>query len=326
MPSEARGDEPARRRHESALGYPIGQLRDGGTRLNNDVMKTALITGGTKGIGYATARKLAERGFRVLVTGRAQSTCDEAAKKLSSEVSGASVSGLALDLSSLDSVRAFAPRVEGPLALLVNNAGNMSLDKTPTLTKDGIEATLATNVIGPFLLTRLLLPKLREAAPARVVNVASRAHMPKSGYGAEVSWDWENLKGEKSYEPMTFYKNSKLAMMWFTYELQRKLAGTGVVVNAVCPGFVPETIGEHAKGMRGFLFKHVMPHMPGAHTVEEAAENSVYVATDPTYETKGGAFVGEKHEVKSSEQSYDVSEAARFWKLACELTGLPEVS
>jgi retinol dehydrogenase-12 len=287
-------------------------------------MKTALVTGSTKGIGFVTARKLAKRGFRVVVTGRAQSTCDEAATKIAAEVPGASAAGMALDVSSLDAVRAFAKSFEGPLDLLVNNAGNMSLDKNAALTKDGVEVTLATNVIGPFLLTRLLLPKLRAAAPARIVNVGSRAHLPKSGYGAEVHWDWENLKGEKSYEPMTFYKNSKLALMWLTYELDRRLAGSGVVVNAVCPGFVPETVAEHAKGVRYFLFKHVMTHMPGAHTAEEAADNTVFAATDPAYEKKGGAFIGEQKEVKASDEAHDAAQAARFWKLACEMAGLPE--
>ncbi|HEY1957102.1 MAG TPA: SDR family NAD(P)-dependent oxidoreductase [Polyangiaceae bacterium] len=282
-------------------------------------MKTAIVTGGTKGIGLVTAKKLAARGLRVVVTGRTQSTCDDAAKEIAPNASGA-----ALDLASLDSVRAFAARFEGPLDLLVNNAGNMSLDPKATLTKDGIETTLATNVIGPFLLTRLLLPKLRESAPSRVVNVGSRAHLPKSGYGAEVNWDWDNMKGEKSYEPMTFYKNSKLALMWITYELDRRLDKSGVVVNAVCPGFVPATVGEHATGVRRFLFKHVMPHMPGAHTPDEAAENTLFVATDAKYEKRGGAFVGEKNEVKSSEESYDEAKAARFWKLACDLAGVPE--
>jgi retinol dehydrogenase-12 len=291
---------------------------------NNARMTTALVTGSTKGIGLLTARNLARRGFRVVVTGRSQSTCDEAAMKISAEVPGSTATGMALDLSSLDAVRAFASRLEGPLDLLVNNAGNMSLDKKATLTKDGIEATLATNVIGPFLLTRLLLPKLRQAAPSRIVNVGSRAHLPKSGYGAEVNWDWDNLKGERSYEPMTFYKNSKLAVMWFTYELDRRLAGSGVVVNAVCPGFVPETVAEHAKGVRYFLFKHVMTHMPGAHTAEEAADNTVFAATDPAYEKKGGAFIGEKKEVKASDEAHDPAKAGRFWKLACSLTGLPE--
>lgn len=287
-------------------------------------MDTAIVTGSTKGIGYVTAKKLAQRGFRVVVTGRSQAQAEEAAKKIAAEVPSASTSGAALDVSSLESVRAFASRFEGPLKLLVNNAGNMSLDKAAVITKDGIEATLATNTIGPFLLTRLLLPKLREAKPARVVNVGSRAHLPKSGYGAEVNWDWENMKGEKSYEPMTFYKNSKLALMWLGYELDRRLAGSGVVVNTVCPGFVPETVAEHAKGVRYFLFKHVLTHMPNAHTAEEAADNTVFAATDPKYETRGGVFIGEQKEVKSSEDSYDETKAKRFWKIACELAGVPE--
>jgi retinol dehydrogenase-12 len=287
-------------------------------------MRTAIVTGSTKGIGFVTAKKLAQKGFRVVVTGRAQAGADEAAKKVIAEVPGANAVGMALDLATLDGVRDFARRFEGPLALLVNNAGNMSLDAAPVLTKDGIEATLATNTIGPFLLTRLLLPHLREGAPARVVNVGSRAHMPKSGYGAEVNWDFDNMKGEKSYEPMTFYKNSKLALMWTTYELNRQLAGSGVVVSAVCPGFVPETVAEHAKGVRHFLFKHVMTHMPGAHTVDEAADNTVFAATAPQYEARGGAFIGEQTEVKSSEDSYDAAKTQRFWKIACELTGVTE--
>jgi retinol dehydrogenase-12 len=287
-------------------------------------MTTALVTGGTKGIGFVTATKLAQRGMRVVITGRTQSTCDEAAKKIAAEVPGATAIGMALDLSALDAVRTFAAGFEGPLDLLVNNAGNMSIDKRVTLTNDGVETTLATNVLGPFLLARLLLPKLRKAAPSRIVNVGSRAHLPKSGYGAEVHWDWENLKGEKSYEPMTVYKNSKLAVMWLTYELDRRLAGSGVVVNAVCPGFVPETLAEHAKGVRYFLFKHVMTHMPGAHTVQEAADNTVFAATDPAYEKKGGAFIGEQREVAASDEARDRAQAKRFWELACALTRLPE--
>ena len=270
-------------------------------------MKTALVTGGTSGIGFETARMLAQRDFRVVITGRGRAKCEEAAKKID-----ANARGMALDLSSFDSIRDFAKRFDGPLDLLVNNAGNMSLDPKAILTKDGVELTLATNAVGPFLLTRLLLPKKIE----RVVNVSSRAHLPKSGYGAEVNWDWDNLEGQKSYEPMTFYKNSKLALMWITYAMHRR----GVPITAVCPGFVPSTIGEKATGIRGFMFKHVLPHMPGAHTVEEAAANTVYAAT----EGKLGVFIGEKKEVKSSEQSYDVAEAARFWKLACKWTGLPE--
>lgn len=287
--------------------------------------RIAIVTGSTRGIGFETARKLAGLGFRVIVTGRGQAGCDDAANKL-----GPQAEGMPLDLGSFADIRRFASAFRARhsrLELLVNNAGMMSgADRsgtaTPSLTVDGLEATLQANAVGPFLLTRLLLDALLAAAPARVVNVSSRAHMPGSGYGAEVGWDWDNLRGEKGFEPMRFYKNSKLAMMWFTYELARRLEGKGVTVNAVCPGFVPATVGEHAHGVQRVLFKYVMPWMPGAHSVEQAAQNTVFAATDPRYATRTGAFVGEEREVESSAQSRSEAEARRFWELACAATGL----
>jgi retinol dehydrogenase-12 len=294
-----------------------------------DDRKTVLITGGTKGIGFATARGLASRGHRVVLTGRVQAACDDAARAIASSASGAQVVGMALDLASLASVREFARAflAEGrPLHVLINNAGQLSLDKTLRLTGDGIESTLATNAIGPFLLTQLLREALLRSAPARIVNVSSRVHMPNSGMAGEVSWDWDNLRGEKSFDPVVFYKNSKLAMMWMTYELDRRLAATGITVNAVCPGFVPETLAEHRRGLSRWLYKHVMTHLPGTRTVAQAADNTLFAATDPAYATKGGVFIGERKEIPSSDDSYDEAKAKRFWKLACELTGTPEAA
>ena len=293
--------------------------------------KVAIVTGSTRGIGFDTARKLAELGFHVIVTGRGQGAVDDAAKRLASAVEGAQVEGQPLDLASFADIRRFADAFKArrlPLQLLVNNAGAMfgadrSGPQTPTLTADGLEATLQTNAVGPFLLTQLLLDALLDSAPSRVVNVASRAHLPKSGYGAEVNWDWDNLKGERGYEAMRFYKNSKLATMWFTYELARRLEGKGVTVNAVCPGFVPATVGEHAKGFQRVLFKYVMPWMPGARTLDQASQNTVFAATHPTYGARSGAFIGEEREVTSSEQAQSAAEARRFWEYACSVTGIP---
>ena len=280
--------------------------------------RTVLLTGGTRGIGFVTAEGLTKRGYRVILTGRAQKACDEAARAI-----GAGAVGRAVDLASLDSVRAFASALadeEPSLHAIINNAGLMSLDKTRRVTADGIEATLATNVFGPFLLTHLLLDRLRASAPARVVNVGSRVHLPGSGMGSEVRWDWDDVMCERSYDPVVAYKNSKLATMWFTYELDRRLAGSGVTVNAVCPGFVPETLAEHKEGISRFFYKHVMSHFPGARSVEQAAANTIFATTHAAYASKGGAFIGDETEVEASKDARDEALARRFWALARELT------
>jgi NAD(P)-dependent dehydrogenase (short-subunit alcohol dehydrogenase family) len=285
--------------------------------------QTAVVTGGTRGIGLATARNLAGRGYRVVVTGRGQAASDEAAAAIKAHVSGADVVGMALDLSSLARIRAFAAayRAKGwPLHVLVNNAGQLALDAQRRVTEDGIETTLAINAIGPFVLTHLLLDLLAASAPARVVSVGSRVHLPRSNLaGGEVDWRWDDWNVERAFNPVVAYKNSKLATMWFTYELNRRLSGKGVTVNAVCPGFVPETLAEHKKGLSAFLYKHLMPHVPGARSVAQAAANTTFAVTAEKFATQGGVFIGEEREVPSSEQSHDEEQARRFFALASRL-------
>lgn len=292
----------------------------------SDSERTALVTGATRGIGFATAVRLARAGYRVVVTGRAQAGSQNAAQLIRTEVPGSTVFGLPLDLAALKSVRTFVDLFQDtgwPLHLLVNNAGMAESGTSVQLTEDGIESTLATNVIGPFLLTLTLLPKLVRSAPARIVNVSSRMHMPSSGMGGEVDWDWNNLQGQKAYDPMTFYKNSKLAVMWFTYELNRRLTGKQVTVNAVCPGFVPETIVARG-GVPEEAVAAMIEHSPWPRsTVAQAADNTVFAATAPKYATSGGLFIAEQTEIASSPRSYDQAEAQRFWELASELVDLP---
>jgi NAD(P)-dependent dehydrogenase (short-subunit alcohol dehydrogenase family) len=280
---------------------------------------TALITGATRGIGRDVARKLAARGWKVVITGRKQAECDAAAKEI-----GGQVTGMALDLASLKSVHKFAAAFlerEPRLSLLMNNAGTMFMGKSAQITVDGNEATLQVNALAPLLLTQLLLDRLRASKPARIVNVSSRLHLPKSGFGGEVGFDYDNLKGEKSYNAQVFYKNSKLGVMWWSYELGRRLAGSGVTVNAVCPGFVPATLAEQTHGVQKFLFKHILPHLPSAHSLDEASENSLFASTDPAYAEKSGKFIAEKKEIQSSPDSYDEAKAKRFWELAERLIG-----
>lgn len=287
--------------------------------------RVAIVTGGTRGIGFETAKGLVAQAFHVVVTGRSEASAEEAAGRLRALAQGAKVDGAALDLADFSSVRRFAEAFLArglPLTVLVNNAGTMTQATERALAGD-MEATLAANAVGPLLLTRLLEGKLVASAPSRVVNVSSRAHLPGSGYGAEVEWDWEDVEGARRWEPMRFYKNSKLAVMWWTGELARRLEGTGVVVHAVCPGFVPATVAEHAHGVRRFLMKHVLPHLPGARSVEQAAGNTLFAATSAPAGERTGRFYGEEKEVAASAQANDVAQAKRFWAWASERAGLP---
>ena len=128
-----------------------------------------------------------------------------------------------------------------PLHLLINHAGGSFPGKQARFTADGFELTIGTNHLGHFLLTNLLIEDLKRSAPARVITVSSQLHIPGYGGGLRPDFDDENLKAEKYYNAQVFYKNAKLANIWFAYELQRRLAGSGVTSNAVCPGFVPRS-------------------------------------------------------------------------------------
>ncbi|HEY4220761.1 MAG TPA: SDR family NAD(P)-dependent oxidoreductase, partial [Myxococcota bacterium] len=243
--------------------------------MSEQSKRVALVTGGNRSLGFLLATDLAKRGYHVVIAARSSKNGDEAVAKIKAADASASVEAMALDVSSLASVRAFVAAFLARglrLDVLVNNAGIMTAADEPMhKTVDGLEATFATNHVGSALLSLLLLEKLRASTPARIVNIASRAHMGFPGMGGPAQFDFDNVDGAKGFAGVEAYKNSKLAMLWFNYELARRLPDKSVTVNAVCPGFVPETAGEHAKGFQRFLFKHVLTHVPGAHPAGEAA-------------------------------------------------------
>jgi NAD(P)-dependent dehydrogenase (short-subunit alcohol dehydrogenase family) len=135
----------------------------------------------------------------------------------------------------------------------------------------------------------------------------------------------DNLKGEKYYNSQVFYRNSKLANMWFAYELQRRLTGTGVTSNAVCPGFVPAAIAARRKStIERLFYAQVMTRMPFARSLEQASESYMFAATDPALEGVGGKFIVDGKEKRSSDESYDEAKARRLWELSWEWCGLNE--
>jgi len=231
-----------------------------------------------------------------------------------------------LDLSSFASVRQFVAAFQEkgyPLHLLINNAGGAFPGKQPSFTVDGFEMTFGTNHLGHFLLTNLLLDDLKRSAPARVITVSSRLHNPDYAGGRRVDFDYDNLKGEKYYQPQVFYRNSKLANMWFAYELNRRLAGTGVTSNAVCPGFVPQAIGDRRKSpLEKFFYNQILARMPFATSLEDASNSYMIAATDPRFGEAGGSFIADGREIRSSVDSYDEGKARRLWELSCKWCGL----
>lgn len=290
--------------------------------------RVAMITGGNSGIGFATAKKLTAQGFHVILASRNQQASALAIQRIIAANPSASVESISLDLASFASVRACVRVFQSkgmPLHLLINNAGGAVAGKQASLTVDGFEQTFATNHLGHFLLTNLLLDDLKQAAPARVITVSSQLHIPGFAGGPPPDFDYDNLKGEKYYNPQVFYRNSKLANMWFTYELQRRLAGTGVTSNAVCPGFVPEAIGDRRKSLFDrFFYKQILARMPFARSVEQASSSYLFAAVDASLEDVGGKFIVDGKERLSSDDSYDEQKAKRLWELSWAWCGLDE--
>ena len=292
-------------------------------------LHVAMITGGNSGIGFATARKLAAKGFHVILASRNQQTSAQAMARIRASQPNASVESIPLDLASFASVRQCAAAFQAkgyPLHVLINNAGGSNPGKQARFTADGFELTFGTNHLGHFLLTNLLLDDLKQSAPARVITVSSQLHIPGYGGGPPPDFDYDNLKGEKYYDANIFYRNSKLANMWFTYELQRQLKGTGVTSNAVCPGFVPAAIADRrTSSIERFMYKQILARMPFARSLEQASASYLFTATDPALEGVGGKFIVDGKERRSSDESYDEQKARRLWDLSWAWCGLDRI-
>jgi retinol dehydrogenase 14 len=215
------------------------------------------------------------------------------------------------DLSSQSSIRDLARRVKAKydrLHVLVNNAGGVFLRRE--LTDDGLERTFALNHLGYFLLTDLLLDRITAGAPSRIVNVASRAHK-------RTHLDFENLQGEKSYAGFRAYGQSKLANVLFTYELARRLEGTGVTANCLHPGVVSTGFGKNNPGWATLVATLFAPFL---RTSEEGARTAVYLATSPAAAGVTGKYFVDDRAAASSRDSYDRALARRLWDVSEKLT------
>ena len=274
--------------------------------------KTCVVTGANSGIGLETAVALASAGARVAVVCRTSAKSELAASEIRRRSPGAHVVAFAADLSSQRAVRTVAAQLASAmpsLNVLVNNAGLMLRDRL--LTGDGIETTFAVNHLAYFLLARLLEPQLVAGAPARVVNVASRAH--QSG-----TLRFDDLMGSRGYDGWKAYAQSKLANVVFTYEQARRLAGTGVTANCLHPGVVGTNIGHAGPTRIRYGIKLVRPFLLSP---ARGAATSTYLAASPEVEGVSGKYFVGRREERTSDESYAREVATRLWKVSEELTG-----
>ncbi len=284
--------------------------------------KTVIITGANSGIGKAAAAQLAAAGANVVMACRSLERGQQALEDVKKAAGNPQVELMQLDLASQASIRQFAadflashPRLD----VLIHNAANFDLTlKQPVLTRDGVETIFATNHIGPFLLTHLLLDLLKASAPSRIITVASKGLMVYPTLDIE----FDNLNGERRFSPQHAYYHSKLAQIMFTYDLAERLRGSGVTVNCVrvTAVAVPD---ERLGHLPGWLRKLYDLKRRASVTPERQAETYVFLAADPAVEQITGGYWDENNrQVRSNANSYRRETWQRLWNESERLAGL----
>lgn len=284
--------------------------------------KTCLVTGASNGIGLETAAGLAKLGATVVMTARSEAKGEEALADVIKRSGSEKVDLMLVDFASMSSIRKFADEFRSKydrLDVLVNNAGAVNMRRSET--EDGFETTFGVNHLGYFLLTNLLLDTIKASAPARIVNVSSRAHK-------RATMDFDDLNAEKSYSGFTVYGRSKLANVLITYELARRLDGTGVTANCLHPGVVRSGFGQNDNnGWLGGIFKTFYTLAgPFTKSNAEGAATSIYLASSPEVEGVTGKYFADCKEVPSSAASHDVEAQKRLWEISEQMTGISAAS
>jgi len=276
--------------------------------------KICIVTGSNSGIGKETALSLAKMGAHVIMVVRNQERGEKARLEIAKQTGNNSIDIMICDLSSMDSIRRFAQEFKSKydrLDVIVNNAGAMFNKRE--VTSEGFERTLAVNYLGPFLLTQELLDLLKSSAPSRIINVSS-------GLAKNGKVDLNDLQSEKNYRGTKAYSqvrapvyaNTKLMLMMFTYELARRLKGSGVTANVLMPGFVATNLGKNGGSLSSsIMFKMVRPMQVSA---KKGAETSVYLASSDDVKDITGKCFTKKKEVLTCPESYDEELQKHLWK------------
>jgi NAD(P)-dependent dehydrogenase (short-subunit alcohol dehydrogenase family) len=275
--------------------------------------KTCLITGATNGIGRVTAVELARMGAELFLIYRNKARADETVAEIRNRTGNENIHLLQADLGSQKQIRAAAAAFLAtgkPLHVLINNAG---LGNTKRLmSEDRVEMVFAVNHLAYFLLTMLLLDRIKQSAPARIVNVASEAHR----FG---SINFDDPGGEQRFRTISAYSQSKLANILFSYELARRLAETGVTVNCLHPGGIASGLWTNNGPLAQFMMKVGRLVLK---TPEQGARTTIYLASSPEVEGVTGKYYSNCNEKTSSRESYDLNIARRLWDVSARMTGV----
>jgi NAD(P)-dependent dehydrogenase (short-subunit alcohol dehydrogenase family) len=269
--------------------------------------KICLVTGANSGIGKVTAKALAAGGASVIMVCRNHDKGETARAEIVRETRNENVDLMIADFSDLGQIRRLAADVKAKYSrmhALVNNAGAYNNERK--LIAGGYEATFAVNHLGYFLLTVELLEPLKSSAPARIVNVASDAHR-----NAHINLD--DLNMENGYSGWKAYGQSKLANVLFTYELARRLKGTGVTANCMHPGVVGTNLFNHIGGIAGKIVRLFTPFM---RTPEKGADTIIWLASSPEVEGITGKYFVDRKERATNPESYDTAIAVRLWEVS----------
>lgn len=277
--------------------------------------KISLITGANSGLGKATALGLAKLGYTVVLAARSRERGEVALHEIISASGNPRVELLTADFASQAAIRqlaqAYLERYER-LDLLVNNVGNSFM--TRQISPDGIEMSLAVNHLSPFLLSHLLLDKLRYSTPARIVNVGTRLN---------TAIDFDDVEWQRRpYRGLAAYAQSKLGCLHFTFSLADRLSGSGVTVNCVHPGVFRSNLGRNAGPSPLWMDIMTRLSLPFLTPAEKAAERVLYVATAPQLEGVSGKYFGDRVELPVPEQVLDDAARVRLWEISARLTGI----
>ncbi|KAG8583664.1 hypothetical protein GDO81_008497 [Engystomops pustulosus] len=283
--------------------------------------KTVIVTGANTGIGKETALELARRGGRIIMACRDMGKCENAAREVRGKTLNHNVFAKHLDLASTKSIKEFAKNIlkeEHHIDVLINNAAVMRCPHWKT--EDGFEMQFGVNHLGHFLLTNLLLDRLKESGQSRIINVSSLAHIVGEIDFQDLNWE------KKKYDTKAAYCQSKLANVLFTNELAKRLQGTGVTVNSLHPGVADTELGRHT-GMHQSAFSSTVLapiFWFVIKSAKQAAQSSVFLAVDEDLQGTSGKYFNALKEKEPAKQALDEVSAQKLWEASARLVHLDE--